>query len=69
MFALRACVPSGLQHVELVAGASRPLLRKTVVCPEIHGESGLDGPIFPALTCAARPEKAVLRMFEVFVLH
>jgi inosine-uridine nucleoside N-ribohydrolase len=27
----------------VVAGAGRPLIRPLKVCPEIHGDSGLDG--------------------------
>ncbi len=29
---------------EVVAGQARPLLRPPKLCPEIHGDSGLDGP-------------------------
>lgn len=28
-------------------GADRPLIRSSLICPEIHGETGLDGFVFP----------------------
>jgi inosine-uridine nucleoside N-ribohydrolase len=38
----------GVLHVlgygaDVVAGAAKPLIRSLRTCPEIHGESGLDG--------------------------
>ena len=61
---------SGLRHVEVVAGMSKPLIRKPSNCPEIHGDSGLDGPTFPPLTLSALNQHAILRMAQVrsFVL-
>lgn len=39
---------AGIKGIPFAAGAQRPLLRdNVVVCPEIHGESGLDGPNMP----------------------
>jgi inosine/uridine nucleosidase len=35
---------AGLEHVPIVAGSARPLVRELRTAPEIHGESGLDGP-------------------------
>lgn len=32
---------------EVAAGYSKPLLRDLEIAPEVHGESGLDGPILP----------------------
>ncbi|GFR41739.1 hypothetical protein Agub_g2492 [Astrephomene gubernaculifera] len=34
----------GLNHIDVVAGQARPLMRPSKLCPEIHGDSGLDGP-------------------------
>ena len=33
--------------ITFALGASKPLNRDNLICPEIHGESGLDGYIFP----------------------
>ncbi len=55
---------------EVVAGQAKPLLRPAPpLCPEIHGDSGLDGPqgghLLPRSRRAARPGgKAVLAMWE-----
>lgn len=35
--------------VDVYAGMDRPLVREQVIAEDIHGESGLDGPIFPPL--------------------
>lgn len=35
---------AGLTDVPIVAGSARPLVRELRTAPEIHGESGLDGP-------------------------
>lgn len=35
------------KDIPLARGSSTPLKRKIVTCPEIHGESGLDGYTFP----------------------
>src|SRR5690554_613122 len=34
--------------VPVAAGAQVPLVRPQMVAPDIHGESGLDGPVLPA---------------------
>jgi hypothetical protein len=41
--AARTCVFAGLDHVDVVEGAAAPLVRSARPCPEIHGDSGLDG--------------------------
>ena len=35
------------KNIPLAKGSSSPIKRKIMTCPEIHGESGLDGFIFP----------------------
>ncbi|MBQ5327939.1 MAG: nucleoside hydrolase [Oscillospiraceae bacterium] len=51
------------QHLEIdvpvYGGCSEPMVRKKVVAGDIHGESGLDGPVFPPLERKAEPEHAV----------
>lgn len=45
MNALDVLHAAGLPDVGVVAGQSKPLLRPSaILCPEIHGDSGLDGP-------------------------
>lgn len=45
--ALQVCEMINLD-APVVEGAVRPLVRESAVAPEIHGETGLDGPVLPA---------------------
>jgi purine nucleosidase/pyrimidine-specific ribonucleoside hydrolase len=48
--ARRVCTVAGIVDVPIAAGAAQPLRRKLEAAPDIHGESGLDGPRFPEPT-------------------
>ncbi len=52
-----------VQHLDLdipvYAGMDRPMVRNQVIADYIHGESGLDGPVFQPLKRSAEPEHAV----------
>jgi inosine-uridine nucleoside N-ribohydrolase len=58
----------GSHNIPVVAGQNKPLMRPPLHCPQIHGESGLDGPfggpVLPASNPTATPGKAVLIMFD-----
>jgi purine nucleosidase len=45
--------------VPVAAGATRPLVRAVEYAPEIHGDSGLDGPVLPEPARALDPRHAV----------
>lgn len=45
--------------VPVAAGCDRPLVQAPIVAPEIHGESGLDGPAMPEPAFDVVPEHAV----------
>lgn len=45
--------------VPVYAGCGEPMVRKKIIAGDIHGESGLDGPVFPPLERKAEPEHAV----------
>ena len=66
--ALRVLAAAGLDQIPVVAGQDKPLMRPSLHCPQIHGESGLDGPfggpVLPPATHSALPQKAVLVMAE-----
>lgn len=55
----RVCTVAHITDVPICAGSSRPILHPLVTEPEIHGESGLDGPRFPEPTVAVSDEHAV----------
>jgi purine nucleosidase len=46
--ALSVARVAGITGVPFAAGCARPLVRTVEVAPDIHGESGLDGPVQPA---------------------
>jgi purine nucleosidase len=61
---------SGLAHIPVYVGQSQPLMRPVVVCPEIHGESGLGGPSFPAHTLQPASEQpAFLALYDTLKQH
>ena len=45
--------------VPVYGGCGRPMVREKVIAGDIHGESGLDGPVFPPLDRAAEEMHAV----------
>jgi inosine-uridine nucleoside N-ribohydrolase len=45
--ALKVCSLANIQHVPIAMGMDRPLLRPANHAPDIHGESGMDGPQIP----------------------
>jgi len=46
------------------AGYAEPLLRKPVTAPEVHGETGLDGPELPEPVRSPEPQHAVEFLIE-----
>ena len=58
--------PAVARVAEVYAGADKPLTRPRRNCPEIHGESGLDGPDIPPAPRGANPKKAIVAMAAAF---
>ena len=56
--ALAVCAVAGID-VPVAAGAAGPLVRPQVVAPDIHGVSGLDGPVLPEPRRAVESKHAV----------
>lgn len=50
--------------VPLYAGMSLPMVREQIVAANIHGETGLDGPVFDALRISAQKQHAVNYLIE-----
>lgn len=57
--ARRVCSVAGIRDVPVAAGCDRPLVRARIASPEIHGESGLDGPALGAPTVPLDPRHGV----------
>ncbi|NMB01235.1 MAG: nucleoside hydrolase [Firmicutes bacterium] len=49
---------------EVAAGYDRPLMRELEIAPEVHGESGLDGPILPEPTFQASSKHGVQTIID-----
>lgn len=63
--ALVVCTLAGITDVPVARGADRPLTRPLRLAPDIHGDSGLDGPDLPEPTVQAAAEDAVTLMRRV----
>ena len=57
--ALVTATIGGIHGVPVAAGCTRPLLRTARVAGDIHGESGLDGPVLPEPTVTLDPRHGV----------
>lgn len=57
--ALKVVELAGLTHIPVAKGMDRPLVRPPRHAPEIHGETGLDGPHLPEPTTPLDPRHAV----------
>ncbi|MFC4945310.1 nucleoside hydrolase [Pseudonocardia sp. GCM10023141] len=58
---------AGITGVPFAAGCPRPLVREIENAPEIHGESGLDGPVLPAATLALDPRHGVQLIIDTIM--
>jgi purine nucleosidase len=60
---------AGITGVPFAAGADRPLLREIETAPDIHGESGMDGPELPEPTTGLDPRHAVDLIIDTVMAH
>ncbi|WP_114621313.1 uridine-preferring nucleoside hydrolase UriH [Renibacterium salmoninarum] len=67
--ALSVAAIAGITGVLFAAGAARPLLREIQVAPDIHGESGLDGPVLPVPEIELDPRHAVDLIIDTVLAH
>ncbi|TMC93480.1 MAG: nucleoside hydrolase [Chloroflexi bacterium] len=57
--ALKVCSLANIRDVPVARGMDRPLVRPARFAPEIHGESGMDGPDIPEPDIEPVPQHAV----------
>jgi inosine-uridine nucleoside N-ribohydrolase len=57
--AIRVLDHVGRSEVAVAAGAGSPLVRKLQVAANVHGETGLDGPVLPPPSRPPAPEHAI----------
>ncbi|KUO72534.1 MAG: hypothetical protein APF77_23915 [Clostridia bacterium BRH_c25] len=62
--ALRVLSFAGVE-VEVAGGASKPLMRDIITAPEVHGESGLEGPVLPPAKYKESDRSALDAMLDV----
>ena len=67
--ALAVARVGGITGVPFAAGCARPLLRDARVAGDIHGESGLDGPVLPEPELALDPRHAVDLIIDTVLAH
>ncbi len=53
--------------VPVYGGCGRPMIREKMVAADIHGTTGLDGPVFPPLERTLEPEHAVNYMIRTLL--
>jgi len=67
--ARRICTVAGISGVPVAAGCDAPLARARIASPQIHGESGLDGPAFGPPTVPLDPRHGVDLILEASRAH
>jgi len=65
--ALKICSLANIRDVPIARGMDRPLLRPAKHAPNIHGESGLDGPSIPEPDIVPVPEHAVDLLIDLLM--
>ncbi len=63
---LNVCQALGID-VPIYSGMPEPLVRKQIVADNIHGETGLDGPVFGPLTRKAEDKHAVQYIIDTLM--
>jgi len=65
--ALKVCSLANIRSVPIARGMDRPLLRPAKHAPNIHGESGLDGPSIPEPDIEPVPQHAVDLLIDLLM--
>jgi inosine-uridine nucleoside N-ribohydrolase len=65
--ALKVCSLANIRTVPIAMGMDRPLVRPPKHSPEIHGESGMDGPHIPEPTIELDPRHAVDLLIDLLL--
>ena len=60
---------ANITNVPFAAGAVRPLVRNVEIAPDIHGDSGLDGPVLPEPTIQLDNRHAIDLIIDTIMSH
>lgn len=64
--AQHVCEAVGLE-IPVYGGCDRPMVREKMIAADIHGETGLDGPVFKPLKGSVEKQHAVLFIIETLM--
>ena len=67
--ALSVARVAGITDVPFAAGCARPLVRTIETAPDIHGETGLDGPVLPEPAISLDRRHAVDLIIDTVMAH
>ena len=67
--ARKICELAGKPETKVFAGAIRPMIRPLVTAEEVHGKTGLDGPVLPEPTMPLQGQYAVDFIVETLMSH
>lgn len=67
--ARKICEVAGMPDIKVYAGCDRPLFLDLHTAPEVHGETGLDGPDLPMPTMKLQEQHAVDFIIETLRSH
>ena len=67
--ARKICELAGRPDIKVHAGAIRPLVRNLVTAEEVHGKTGLDGPVLPEPAMPLQAQYAVDFLVETLMSH
>lgn len=67
--ARKVCELAGRRDVRVFAGCDRPMFRDLHTAPEVHGSTGLDGPVLPEPTLPLQEQHAVDFIVETVMAH
>ncbi|MFQ0992458.1 uridine-preferring nucleoside hydrolase UriH [Gilliamella apicola] len=60
---------ANITNVPFASGAVRPLIRNVEIAPDIHGDSGLDGPVLPEPTIQLDKRHAIDLIIDTIMSH
>ena len=67
--ARKICELAGRSDIKVYSGAIRPMVRSLVTAEEVHGKTGLDGPVLPDPVMPLQTQHAVDFLVDTFMSH
>jgi purine nucleosidase len=65
----KICELAGRPDIKVYSGAIRPMVRTLVTAEEVHGKTGLDGPVLPDPTMPLQSSHAVDYLVDTFMAN